>query len=229
MKRSQINQLLQEAIGFLADHCFHLPPFAFWTPADWRAHRADARRIVDEQLGWDITDFGSGDFASTGLLLFTLRNGDSDEPEGKCYAEKIMIVRQGQRTPTHFHWQKMEDIINRGGGRLVIQLWNATAEEQTADSPVRVVCDGLEREVPAGGTISLAPGESVTLRPYVYHQFWGEPDGGNVLVGEVSKVNDDHTDNRFHKPVGRFPAVDEDEPPLHLLVSDYSRWLESDG
>jgi hypothetical protein len=221
MTRSRINKLLREAIGFMAEHRFHLPPFAFWTPEDWRRLGDKSQRIIDEQLGWDITDFGSGDFASTGLLLFTLRNGRPANPQSKSYAEKIMIVRQGQLTPTHFHWHKTEDIINRGGGRLVVQLWNATPDDGLAETPVRVVCDGLERAVEAGGSVSLEPGESVTLPPRLYHQFWGERGAGDVLVGEVSKVNDDHTDNRFHQPVGRFPAIDEDQPPLHLLVSDY--------
>jgi D-lyxose ketol-isomerase len=45
-----------------------------------------------------------------------------------------------------------------------------------------------------------------------------------VLVGEVSLVNDDNIDNRFFDPVGRFPAIEEDEPPLYLLCNDYSRY-----
>jgi hypothetical protein len=33
------------------------------------------REVRDLQLGWDITDFGSGRFQETGLTLLTLRNG----------------------------------------------------------------------------------------------------------------------------------------------------------
>jgi D-lyxose ketol-isomerase len=54
-----------------------------------------------------------------------------------------------------------------------------------------------------------------------YHSFWGEPGNGRVLVGEVSKVNDDRTDNHFLDPVGRFPEIEEDEEPLYLLAMDY--------
>lgn len=50
-------------------------------------------------------------------------------------------------------------------------------------------------------------------------------EGGDVLVGEVSTVNDDETDNIFREPIGRFAEVEEDEAPTHLLVSDYARWL----
>ena len=45
-----------------------------------------------------------------------------------------------------------------------------------------------------------------------------------VLAGEVSRVNDDHTDNRFLEKAGRFPAIEEDAPPLRLLVGDYDKY-----
>ena len=44
---------------------------------------------------------------------------------------------------------------------------------------------------------------------------------GRVLLGEVSVVNDDVNDNRFHQAVGRFPEIEEDELPYRLLVGDY--------
>ncbi len=72
----------------------------------------------------------------------------------------------------------------------------------------------------------LSPGESITLPSRLYHEFWGA--GSRVLVGEVSLVNDDRTDNRFYEPVGRFPEIEEDESPLHLLVGDYPRYCKSD-
>ena len=81
--------------------------------------------------------------------------------------------------------------------------------------------------VPAGGTLTLHPGESVCLPQRNYHSFWGEPGRGTVLVGEVSRVNDDRSDNRFYDPVGRFPTIDEDEAPLHLLCSDYARYAQA--
>jgi D-lyxose ketol-isomerase len=78
--------------------------------------------------------------------------------------------------------------------------------------------------MPPGGKLSLAPGESVTLMPGDWHAFWGE--GGDVFVGEVSTVNDDTTDNIFEDPrVSRFSGIEEDEPPVYLLVSDYKTWL----
>jgi D-lyxose ketol-isomerase len=219
MKRSQINQILQSAQAFFTQHQFHLPPWASWTEADWQGQGDACREVIDCQLGWDITDFGSGDFAKRGLTLFTVRNGKAGSSYGKTYAEKIMVVDDGQETPLHFHFQKAEDIINRGGGKLLLQLWNSEGQGEKADTPVSVSIDGVRRTLAAGGVVSLAPGESICLTRGLYHRFWGE---GKVLVGEVSQVNDDFSDNRFYEDVGRFPSVDEDEAPWRLLVSDYA-------
>jgi D-lyxose ketol-isomerase len=227
MKRSEINGIMRDALEFLHRMNFLLPPFATWSPDDWRRKGPECRDIIRQQLGWDITDFGSGDFARVGLFLFTIRNGTLEDlatPDGKTYAEKIMIVREGQVTPTHFHFQKMEDIINRGGGNLVIRVWNATADERPADGDVTLAMDGVRVTVPAGGEVVLTPGQSVCLPTRNYHRFWGESGKGTVLVGEVSRVNDDHVDNRFLTPAGRFPAIVEDEPPLYLLCGDYPRY-----
>jgi hypothetical protein len=128
-KRSEINEIVREADSFIRQRGFYLPPFAYWTPADWVTKGEEAREIVENQLGWDITDFGQGRYESYGLFLFTVRNGSLAEmraKQGKLYCEKIMVVGVDQVTLMHFHWNKMEDIINRGGGKLVIQLFNAT-------------------------------------------------------------------------------------------------------
>ncbi len=175
-----------------------------------------------------ITDFGSGEFERRGLLLFTIRNGRLGDPAAlKPYAEKIMIVRERQLTPMHFHFHKMEDIINRGGGRLVIELWGSDEREEQAAGEVQVSVDGVVRTVPGGGRVVLEPGQSITLPPRLYHAFWGDDGGGTVLVGEVSSVNDDATDNRFLEPVGRFPDIVEDESPRHLLCTEYPPHLQA--
>jgi D-lyxose ketol-isomerase len=183
---------------------------------------------VRNQLGWDITDFGKGNFEKDGLVLFTIRNGHPqnwESRQGKLYAEKILIVNVDQVTPYHFHWSKMEDIINRGGGRLALKLFNATPEENLDErDPVVISIDGVQHTFPAGQVVELEPGESITLVPYCYHKFWGR--GSKVLVGEVSLVNDDNTDNRFLEPQARFPSIEEDEPPLYLLVNDYAQYYQ---
>lgn len=121
MKRSEINTYLSFAKDYLKKHCFELPPWAYWSPEDWAKAGIECNEIREKMLGWDLTDFGSGNFEKTGLLLFTLRNGSSDASVAKNYAKKIMIALPGQVTPIHFHWSNAEDIINRGGGRLVMK------------------------------------------------------------------------------------------------------------
>jgi len=228
MKRSEINAVIRDADAFLRLSGFNLPPFAYWTPEDWQSKREAAREIIDRRLGWDVTDFGQGDYHKVGLCLVTLRNGNPENlttHRGKTYAEKILIVDSGQVTPLHFHRIKMEDIINRGGGKLVVQLYNSTPDEGLDRSDVVVNTDGLERTIPAGGNVILHPGESITIPQNCYHTFWAEE--SRTLVGEVSLVNDDNLDNRFYEQMDRFSTVEEDEPPFRLLVSDYAQQFGS--
>lgn len=223
MKRSEVNALLCRSIARCDRMGFHLPPFAYWSPEDWRAAGHDYDEIRDNQLGWDITDFGQGRFDEVGLVVFTLRNGNSDPAAGyeKTYCEKLLIVEENQRTPCHYHVSKMEDIICRGGGELMLQVHDRAEEGGLADCPVWINVDARRYQVPAGTVVRLRPGESITVPAYLYHEFWAAPGTGTSLVGEVSRVNDDHRDNFFLGRVGRFPDIEEDEPPLHLLCTEY--------
>lgn len=226
MKRSRINEIMAEAEAMIARFGFVLPPFAWWTPEEFRA-KAPGTRVAEARLGWDITDYGQGRFDEMGLFLFTLRNGRLDDLKrggGMAYAEKLLISRRDQLSPMHTHVIKAEDIINRGGATLVIELCGSDASgAYDGDRGGMVWCDGVARPYGPGEKLRLAPGESVTLMPGDWHAFWGE--GGDVLIGEVSTVNDDLTDNVFREPIGRFAEVEEDAAPRHLLVSDYDRWL----
>jgi D-lyxose ketol-isomerase len=229
MKRSEINTIIRSADKFIRECGFSLPPFAYWTPETWSQKGVEVREIAQNHLGWDITDFGSANFQACGLILFTLRNGSSEnwrDLRGKLYAEKLLVVDVDQVTPMHFHWKKMEDIINRGGGNLMVQLHQSTPDEKIdLERDLIVSVDGVERKIPPGGVVTLTPGESITLPPFCYHKFWGTE--RRVLVGEVSLVNDDSSDNRFIDQRGRFPVIEEDEPPLYLLVTDYQQYYRA--
>ena len=158
---------------------------------------------------WDVTDFGLGRFREQGLVLINL----AEEPE---YCEKLMFAAAGQRTPAHCHGAKKEDIIVRSGA-LCVQLWNGAPGTDLGTVSVRV--NGSEKQFPTGTIVDLAAGERITLRPGVYHEFWASSDG--CVIGEVSTANDDAHDNYFADPaIGRFPDIDEDEPPLVKLVSE---------
>ena len=223
MNRSEINAYITEAKELFDSISFKLPPFAYWNPEDWTTKGAEANEIRDNALGWDITDYAEDRYSEIGLLLFTIRNGNyhSREIYPKGYAEKIMIVKENQICPMHYHWKKREDIINRGGGNLVLELYEADAEEGLSENGFHISVDGIKKNCRPGETVILTPGESICLEPFIYHKFYGEPGKGAVIVGEVSGVNDDENDNRFLKPLKRFPQIIEDEEPLHYLCNEY--------
>lgn len=224
MKRSEINKIIKEFEGLLNEYKFALPPFCHFTPEEWAGKGHEYDEIRDNALGWDITDYGEGNYDKKGLALITIRNGNvHNEKYTKVYAEKIMMVRNGQVSPNHFHWNKMEDIINRGGADVVFKLWNADREDEgkLLDTPVEIFSDGRHYTVEAGSEIVLKPGQSLTLYPYYYHEFT-VPEGV-ALIGEVSMTNDDNTDNRFYEPLGRFPTIEEDEPAYRLLCTEYPK------
>lgn len=224
MKRSEVNAVLEAAEEMFARYAVALPPFAWWGDTDFV--RPEAQRVVSARMGWDVTDYGAGDFDRMGLCLFTLRNGRLDDlrsGQGMCYAEKLLISRRDQLSPMHRHIVKAEDIINRGGATLAIRLYGSDdAGGFAEDRGGQVVCDGVPRAFAPGEIIRLAPGESITLMPGDWHAFWGE--GGDVLIGEVSTVNDDETDNLFHPPLPRFSTIEEDVGARRVLVSDYGRF-----
>lgn len=221
--RSLINHTIDQALEVLAVRGIRLPAYAYWSPERWAATGPEAEEIRHCHLGWDVTDFTSGDFPNIGRCLFTLRNGTP--PGGhspKLYAEKLIIDPEGQRAPPHFHRAKIEDIINRFGGNLLVQL-TASDVAGTPDPSrqVRVQVDGITRLITGGATIRLEPGQSLCIQPRTIHQFWGEPGTGVTVSGEVSSVCDDHADNAFIGAYARFPTIIEDEPRRHLLCNEY--------
>ncbi len=239
VKRSEINKYIQEAIEFFKRNNWHLPPFSSLSLEEWKEiinnpHKKEQyTEIITKSLGWDVTDFGSGNFLDTGLTLFTLRNGSIDST--RSYCEKIMLVRENQKTPFHYHWDKTEDIINRSGGNLMIDLYHAASNDNITpdgewregifdeENDVQYEHDGIKDSVKSGGKVTLKPGESITLPPRLYHQFYGEVKKGWVMVGEVSHVNDDEKDNRFQKKLPRYTPIIEDEKPRYLLCNEYEK------
>ncbi len=222
MKRSEINSIIREMEELIAKNGFHLQPVRNRSPDEWTDKGHEYDEIRDNMLGWDITDFGRGDFDSCGFGLITLRNGNQHDPRyKKVYAEKLLFLRDNMMAPMHFHWYKSEDIINRGGGTLLIKVYNDDGNGGLSDADVHVNSDGRSYYVPAGTMVRLEPGESITLWPHQYHEFHVVEGSGSVLIGEVSQCNDDNTDNRFYEETGRFPEIEEDEPPYRLLCNEY--------
>lgn len=225
MKRSRIDGVIEEALEFASQHSFPLPGFASWSREEWAIKQADLPSTMSRGLGWDVTDFGRGDFDRYGLCLCTLRNGtlaERDQGRGQTYAEKFMKVAVGQETPFHLHRHKTEDIINRGGGTLRIELF-ASDGLRLVKEDIRTLVDGVETTLTAGSPYAVEPGESIQVPAGVFHRFWAE--GAPVLAVEVSSVNDDDNDNTFLEPFPRYAAIEEDANARFLLVSEYGNPL----
>lgn len=224
MKRSEINAILDNTIEFAKNNGLPLPKFAYWSKEDWQKADDSYDELKDNMLGWDVTDFGEGNYMKRGLATFTFRNGNFNNKEKypKPYCEKLLTVEDGQELPFHFHWYKEEDIINRGGGILETTLYNSTKDDEfDKEKPVTVVMDGHKVTVPAGTTVELAPGESITLTQRIYHRWRGKKGTGKIMLFEVSTTNDDNTDNRFYEDLPRIPSIEEDEKIKHLIFDDY--------
>lgn len=229
MNRSQINNIVDNVIDFLHQHQVILPKFGYFTLDDWKKQNLkEWQEVFDVELGWDVSDFGGSDFTTRGCVLFNFRNG-SIAPVLKDlypnpYAEKMLYVGKDQELPMHFHRHKMEDIINRGGGDLMIQMYNSTPDEQLDEKKdLNVVIDGQKLTFKAGSTICIKPGSSIRVNPLTYHRFWGEK--SPVMTWEVSKTNDDHTDNRFLDNGERFSQVIEDTAIKYVLCNEYDKVL----
>lgn len=227
MKRSKINESILWAKSLLSDYQIKLPPFGYWTLDEWRTNRENIEAIEEVMLGWDVTDFGNNDFDHFGAVLFTLRNGSQKNRKvGTPYAEKLLILKDGQRLPLHHHASKTEDIINRAGGVLAIKLYNRLKDGSVDyETPVEVDLDGIRYMAGAGEEIHIQTGASITLRPFMYHIFWAKEGMGDLICGEVSSVNDDNTDNFNAEPVSRFTTIEEDTPVEHPLCNEYGRVL----
>ena len=208
MKRSEINQAIVWAKQLIEKNNICLPEYAHWDLAQWKAHADKLETIKRVMLGWDITDFGTGDFSTVGAVLYTVRNGALDDASvGVPYCEKYILMKDGQRLPKHYHVMKTEDIINRANGVLQVFLWQVDPKTgEVTDDDVTIYMDGVPR--------TFKPGEEILIQP-----------GKDLVVGEVSAINDDNTDNYFLEPTSRFADIVEDEPALHPLCNEYAQLI----
>lgn len=224
MKRSKINSIIKDMENLAKEQGFKLPDFSKWDKEKWSTIGKEYEEIRDNKLGWDITDYGLSNFEKIGFALFTIRNGNYNlkNKYPKPYAEKILMLYEGQTSPLHYHKSKMEDIINRGGNDVYITVYNGNPDLTIQyDTDVEIHMDGKKEFVAPGTKVKLSPGDSITITPYMYHDFQVPESGGPVLLGEVSMCNDDDNDNFFYEKMGRFPTIEEDEPAYRLLCNEY--------
>jgi D-lyxose ketol-isomerase len=220
MKRSEINKAIQYASLLCEKNRISLPEFSRWNIDAWKAKKKKTGMMREVMLGWDVTDFGTGDFNRIGAVLFTARNGTL-QGRGTPYAEKYLIFKEGQFLPLHYHYKKTEDIINRGVGIMTIKLYRSGRDESVNEKDdVDIYCDGCLVTIKAGEELGIGPGNSITLTPGVYHAFGAKMGDGDLISGEVSSINDDNVDNHFSEPVGRFTEIEEDEEILYPLCNE---------
>jgi D-lyxose ketol-isomerase len=227
MKRSKINSAIEWAISLLDKNNFKLPQFAYWDLETWKKNRDKTEVIQHVMQGWDVTDYEKGRFDEVGGVLYTIRNGDIMDPKiGTPYAEKLILLLDGQALPVHYHASKTEDIINRGGGILALKFYNTTADKTVDyETDVTVYTDGIRNTFKAGETVLVTPGNSVTITPYINHMFWAYEGKGDLIIGEVSSINDDKTDNYFAEEIARFSTIIEDEAIKYPLCNEYLKVL----
>ena len=110
---------------------------------------------------------------------------------------------------------------------LALKLYNSKEDESIDyESDVTVYMDGIRHTVKAGETITVPVGCSITLTPYMYHNFWALEGKGDLVVGEVSSVNDDNVDNRFNPVLPRFGDIEEDEEAVYPLCNEYEHLIK---
>lgn len=222
MKRSEINALIEKAKEFARKMKVNLPPFAFWPCRKWQTLGSECEEIRLLMLGWDVTDFGLNDYYKTGRTLFTLRNGSSKiKGFSRQYSEKYIFIEENQAAPVHFHRNKTEDIINRGGGNILVQVSKSNDDSTKSDEPFELSVDGVKRKLKPDQIIRLTPGESVLIPAGIIHEFWSEKGTGMTLSGEIGTICDDVNDNVFLCDCMRFSKIEQDQEPEHYLCNEY--------
>ena len=220
MKRSEINQAIKFAKEMMEKFSWTLPHWGYWSNEDYQ-NKTDLKKYLNKhQMGWDVTDFGKGNFNEQGITLFCVRNGIQGDANDKPYAEKLLFMQEGQEIPFHSHKIKLEDIINRGGGDLAIEFLEVDEKDQELSNKISVLVDGEKILLDPHEPLILKKGQSVTVERNIFHKFYAVKGSGMVMAGEVSQVNDDNNDNYFLEPVGRFSEIQEDELPLHPLWNE---------
>ena len=220
MKRSEINAAISEAKDMIDKYLWVLPKWGYWSKEEYNNNPILKSYLKDHQMGWDVTDFGKGEFEKKGITLFCIRNGIQGNNDDKPYAEKLLFMKEGQEIPFHSHKVKLEDIINRGGGELVIEFLEVDSNQIELNSKIDVLVDGEIVSIAPREPLILKRGQSVTVERNIYHRFYSVEGSGMVMAGEASQVNDDNKDNYFLESVGRFTTIEEDEETIHPLWNE---------
>ena len=212
MLRSEINQIIKNSKSYFNKNNFYLPPWSSWTLNDWKKNINFAKIAYESQIGWDVTDFGKNNFQKEGAVLFCIRNGNKKSKKSTTYCEKLLLLMPNQKIPFHFHKRKTEDIINKCNGVLELGLYASNNQFYKKKESVILNIDSKPTKIKPNTKIFLQPGQSITIKPYFCHYLKSSnKNKKNLIVGEVSSLNDDCCDNYFPDKNLRFSKVEEDE------------------
>ena len=91
MKRSEINAAISEAKDMIDRYSWVLPKWGYWSKEEYNNNPNLKNYLKNHQMGWDVTDFGKGEFEKKGITLFCIRNGIQGNNDDKPYAEKLLL------------------------------------------------------------------------------------------------------------------------------------------
>jgi hypothetical protein len=236
MKRSEINAAIARAIGNAKKFAVALPKWADWSPARFTDASTDG--IRHQQLGWKVVDFGAGDFANCGLVVLAVCSPMIDaagEPQNKpvqvgtrtypatAFSRKFLFVQAGQTEPHHFHRQKeRKEVTVLAGAPVRFELAWADGDTALSDKAVEVQVDGIWHSMPAGDSIVIQPGETITLPGELSHIISVAGDGLDTIMVETCTANNNNTDNIFPFMTPTSQPVDEDAERLYQQLDEHS-------
>ncbi|MDO8513292.1 MAG: D-lyxose/D-mannose family sugar isomerase [bacterium] len=238
IKRSFVDEQIRLALEALGRSQV-LPKWARWTPKMWQEavrRGMDPSEIINCGLGWDFTTFGVSErmFPKTGLVAFTLSNGNPDKEYPQEYCQKLLWLQEGQSIPWHHHKDKREDIYHIAGGRLRMQVARPKRirEKFEADKTENLILslENAPREfVPCGEFwVGKECPRRIRLEPGIGHLMTGGC--GGTLLGEVSSVNKEVgvrvQDNTFWAGNPRYINIVADVPPRYVLCNEYAELLK---
>lgn len=136
-----------------------------------------------EQAGLEVSDFGLGDLARTGLQLVVYVNTDR-------VCAKEMVLRPGQTCPEHRHVgdgdeEGKEETFRVRAGEVWLYVDGAPTPNPRAVAP-------RPEHYTAWHEIVLRPGDQHTILPGTRHWFQAGPDG--AVVTEFSTRSTDERD-----------------------------------
>ena len=144
MKRSEINKALKELEAMCArEHCY-LPPFCHFTPEEWQSKGHEYDEVRDCMLGWDITDYGLGNFDKVGMSLITIRNGNRAMQEkypdvvGWIYGANTgldwPIVQTAEEGGEYYLYRDIDGKDNKNG--TVFLDWRCSSDFSTQNNMI---------------------------------------------------------------------------------------------